>query len=239
MTEPRYAIYLAPGPDTALWSFGSRVLGYDAASGDSIEGFSLPGFDPAAWRALTERPRVYGFHATLKAPFRLAPGMNRADLVAALDALAASRDAFDLGALGVRALSESDGHGFVALTLMHRNAALEQLEPLVVAELDRFRAPMTEAERAKRRPEQLTPRQQEALARVGYPYTGPDYLFHMTLTGAVQDVWHVADLLADAVANEVGGAHFAVEALVLYEQPGSGQPFRITHRAPLRQVDDA
>ncbi len=30
----RFAIYLAPPPDTPLWRFGSEVLGYDAATGE-------------------------------------------------------------------------------------------------------------------------------------------------------------------------------------------------------------
>jgi hypothetical protein len=30
------------------------------------------GFQPADFHALTDEPRRYGFHATLKAPFRLA-----------------------------------------------------------------------------------------------------------------------------------------------------------------------
>ena len=75
MSAPiRWAVYLAPPPESALWRFGSDVIGRDAASGERNAGFALDGFDAAAWRALTSEPRRYGFHATLKAPFRLAEG---------------------------------------------------------------------------------------------------------------------------------------------------------------------
>ena len=74
MRAARYAVYLAPEPTSALWRFGSRVIGRDAASGEAIFGYAPAGFDAASWRAATDEPRRYGFHATLKAPLRLREG---------------------------------------------------------------------------------------------------------------------------------------------------------------------
>lgn len=234
MPEPRYAIYLAPPPCTPLWHFGSKVLGRDAATGLDLHGYAPVGIDAATWRRITMRPRIYGFHATLKAPFRLADGCDRAELQRALAEFAASRDAFDLGPLAVTSIADDGGHGFVALTQALPSAGLQKLEVDVVNAFDRFRAPLTEADRLKRKPSHLTPRQRHSLERVGYPFTGPDYRFHMTLSGDIADVHEIADKLADAMANDIGTARLNVDALMLFEQPDCSAKFRIIQSAGMR-----
>lgn len=238
MSAPRYAIYLAPPACTPLWRFGSKVLGHDAATGADIQGFAPEGIDAATWRRITMRPRVYGFHATLKAPFRLADGHDLGELQAELASFAASRDAFDLGPLAVTSIADPGGHGFVALTQTLPSPALSALEVDVVTGFDRFRAPLTEADRMKRKPSHLTERQRESLERFGYPYIGADYRFHMTLSGDIADVHDIADRLADAIANDIGTASLMVDALVLFEQPSDGGNFRIIQRAALRSRQD-
>ena len=233
MSQPRYAIYLAPPTNAPLWVFGSKVLGYDAATGQDVPGFSLNGIGPAAWRTITMRPRQYGFHATLKAPFHLEAGRRLDELQGALLDFAAARDAFDLGPLAVTAIADGMGHGFAALTQTLPSAALAELEMATVRAFDEFRAPMTAEQLAARRPERLSLRQREALDRFGYPFVGPDYRFHMTLTGEVADVQDIADMLAKAMAHEVGTARLMVDAAVLFEQPESGARFRIIQRANL------
>ena len=75
---PRYAIYYAPRPEEALWRFGSAIIGYDAETGFDLPS---PAITPSRdeWRRFSEEPRRYGFHATLKAPFHLAPGAVEGD----------------------------------------------------------------------------------------------------------------------------------------------------------------
>src|ERR1700730_18110363 len=77
---PRYAIYHAAARGSALDRFGAELLGYDAWSGGDVP---LPDGMPPDWRELTRDPRKYGFHATLMAPFALAPGKNETELAAA------------------------------------------------------------------------------------------------------------------------------------------------------------
>lgn len=227
----RYAIYLAPQPDTALWRFGSRVLGYDAAGGRDLPGFSAAGHDVQAWARLTDRPRTYGFHATLKAPFRLAGETSVAlpSFRQALSTFAAQQQSFDLGPLQVVAMAQGT-HGFVALTLRRPSPELSALEREAVAVFDEFRAPARPEEIARRNPAELSARQRENLERWGYPYVGDDFHFHMTLTGALTRSHDVADALADLYAQEVGSAHMVVDALVLYEQPAGEARFRIADR---------
>jgi 2'-5' RNA ligase len=229
-SQARYAIYLAPPPASALWRFGSRVLGYDAATGENIGGYAPVGIAADDWRIMTERPRAYGFHATLKAPFRLAPEMTVGSLEAELAAFAATAKPFDLGPLAAHAIGIGGGRGFAALTQTRPSSGLEELEAAVVSGFDRFRAPLSDEERRKRRPERLTERQRAALDRWGYPHVGPDYRFHMTLSGEVEGAEGIAAALGRALEGEVGPAAFMVDALALFAQDSPGDRFRILRR---------
>ncbi|MGL4240778.1 MAG: DUF1045 domain-containing protein [Beijerinckiaceae bacterium] len=232
MSSPRYAIYLAPPPDSALWRFGSRVLGYDAATGHEIEGFAPPGFSADAWRHMAQRPRQYGFHATLKAPFRLASGQSLGQLEAELATFAAGEGAFDLGHLAIEAIGA--GEGFAALVPTRSSAELAALEAKVVQAFDSFRAPLTDRERAKRDPSRLTERQLRSLDLWGYPYVGADYRFHMTLSGGTDTAKAVADALAAAMREHGAEPDFRVDSLVLFGQPEEAARFRILGRYPFR-----
>lgn len=229
----RYALYLAPPPDSFLWSFGSRVIGYDAASGADLAAPDLSGFDAETWRALTAEPRRYGFHGTLKAPFRLAEGLGEPDVIAAVEAFARGHHAFELAGLEVAALGS-----FVALVPARPLPALHAIADEAVAELDRLRAPLTPAEIARRRPDGLSGRQRDQLERYGYPYVFEDFRFHMTLTGPLgEDLRpHALNALGDAYA--VASAHLpvAIGDVCIFRQAEAGGRFRILHRAPLREV---
>src|SRR5690349_17251143 len=76
---PRYAIYYVPAAGDPLYRLGAQVLGYDAFGSDTIE-FPAELHRIADWFDVTSDPRKYGFHATLKAPFALAPGRSETDL---------------------------------------------------------------------------------------------------------------------------------------------------------------
>ena len=229
----RYALYLAPSPESALWRFGSRVLGRDAATGREIEGYAPASLTPEDWRQIAAEPRRYGFHATLKAPLRLHEGRTPLELEASIEALAAQISAFDLGALRVAAIQPG---GFVALTPVHRSAALAKLEARALSALDPFRAAATESEIARRRPERLSDRQREYLSAWGYPYVLDEFRLHFSLTGSVATPEALAAELAEDFAREVPDPSLAVDALVLFEQP-EGEVFRIRRRFALGQGD--
>ena len=230
---PRYAVYLAPHPERALWQFGSRVLGYDAATGADVPFPDLAGFDADSWHALTQEPRRYGFHGTLKPPFRLAEGISEAEACAAVTALAARIHAFELPPLEVTAIG-----GFVALIAPAPTPALNHLAAVVVEELDGLRAPPTPAEIARRNPDCLSGRQSGYLARYGYPYVMEEFRFHMTLSGPLEAGArvHVTNALADAFAE--AGAHLPVpvEDLTVFRQDAPDTRFRLILRAPLRAL---
>jgi 2'-5' RNA ligase len=235
MTEAaRYAIYLAPPPDSAFWRFGSDVIGRDAATGAQSTSFALEGLDAERWRGMTVEPRRYGFHATIKAPFRLRENERFADLCDAAATLAAAQAPFELGPLRVSTIAPSADRAFVAVTPSARSTELERLESEVVRSLDRFRAPLTPAERARRNPERLTPRQREHLDKWGYPYALEEFRAHFTLTDAIADFAPVARALAREFAQRVAPPSLTVDALVLFAQPQAGGDFSILRRFPFQ-----
>ena len=173
----RYAIYYAPHPDSELWRFGTRWLGRDPIRDTELVQPRLPGIDQSRIRQVTESPRHYGFHATLKAPFALAEGTTRGELAAALEGFAARAAGFEMGPLQL-----NDINGFLALTLARDEPALQELADYCVREFDRFRAPPTQSELERRGLDSLTERQRDNLERWGYPYIFDEFRFHMTLS---------------------------------------------------------
>lgn len=174
--QPRYAIYFAPPPETALWRLGSAWLGRDAITGDVPPRPEMPGLAVPLADTITIPPRQYGFHATLKAPFRLREGVRATDLEEAAAAFARRHKPFTIR-LGVDELD-----GFVALRPRSASQALRNLADGCVREFDRFRAPLDDGELARRRQGDLSPLEDQNLVDWGYPYVFERYRFHMTLT---------------------------------------------------------
>ena len=75
-TAHRYAVYFAPSPGTLGWLAGSHWLGRCAAQLRPLPQLDIHGVAPADLQRLTAAPRRYGWHATLKGPFALAPGTD-------------------------------------------------------------------------------------------------------------------------------------------------------------------
>jgi Protein of unknown function (DUF1045) len=233
MSAPvRYAVYLAPPPASDLWRFGCETIGRDAATGEERPGFPVEGFDADGWREVTREPRRYGFHATLKAPFRLSDAAGPDELSAAVAELASGLSPFEVGPLGVSTLATGGGRAFVALTPLAPSAELARLESVAVRFLDRFRAPLTAGERARRNPERLSARQREMLENWGYPYALDEFRLHFTLTGAIADFEPVAAALSRAYAERVASPLLTVDALVLFVQDGLSGHFAILRRFP-------
>jgi hypothetical protein len=231
-SSPRYAIYLAPPPQDPLWRFGSTVLGYDAAAGEETPGFVFDGYGVDEWRRLTTTARSYGFHATLKAPFRLKRGVTTQDLAQALAMLAGTLAPFSIDPLVLKVLGRNGDGGFLALVPEREPPALAALERKVVTELDAFRARLTKEEIAKRQPESLTERQRDHLKRYGYPYIFEDFGLHFTLSDRIANAERAAGHLAQTIRNQIGVPSFRVDALVLFEQVSPFVRFRIMGRFP-------
>lgn len=173
----RYAVYhMAEG---ALARFGAQWLGWDAAAGRVVPQPDVSGFDLGA---ATLVPRRYGFHATLVAPFRLGEGVSPDTVLQALGTFCAKAAPVRLA----RGLTLARPAGFLALVPAGQSAALSRLESQLVEAMNPLRAPLSEAEIARRRPERLSPAQRRNLDRWGYPFVRDEFRFHMTLTDSLE-----------------------------------------------------
>ena len=224
MTHSRYAIYYAPPSGSGLARFGASWLGWDADAGAACAHPDTP-VDVAT---LTERPRKYGFHGTLKPPFRLAEGMTLEALDTDIRALAARRQPFVTAPLVLRRLGP-----FFALVVSEPSDDLAALAAACVRELDPFRAPLTEADLAKRRAGGLSQRQEALLAEWGYPYVMEEFRFHLTLSGPVasEEAERVEAPLR-ALTAPYCVEPFQVQDLTLFGEREDGA-FEIIRRYPL------
>ncbi|MFT5651936.1 MAG: hypothetical protein ACI9TZ_003433, partial [Yoonia sp.] len=171
----RYAIYYTPQAG-AFAAAAAAWLGWDLAGARPV---AQPSPDlPRPLAEVTAVPRKYGFHGTIKPPFRLADGVSFTDLDEAVAGMASG-----LKPVAFPALQIINLHGFLALVPQGDPAALQALAGEVVRMLDPYRATLTETEIARRRPERLTPRQRDLLATYGYPYVMEELRFHLTLSG--------------------------------------------------------
>ncbi|MGB3244243.1 MAG: DUF1045 domain-containing protein [Sulfitobacter sp.] len=219
----RYAIYYAPGG--AFSRSGAAWLGWDIDTGRNVPHPVIEGHDIAA---LTQTPRKYGFHGTIKAPFVLADDTDEAGLIAATQDLCVSLKPASLEGLEVAAMGP-----FLTLVPKGDKSDLTEIAAKVVRSLDVFRAPPSEAELARRRKSNLTPEQDENLVRWGYPHVMDHFRFHMTLTGRVpRGVIRDVKPLAEAYFAETLPAPFVIDALTLVGERSDGQCVTI-QRIPL------
>lgn len=223
----RYAIYLAPAADTGLWQRACRWLGRDAAKDADLAFAGPAGLDPAQVAVITAEARYYGFHATIKAPFRLSDGTTPEELCDAADLFARERRAFPIK-LHLASLGS-----FLALVEGQPSDAIADLHAAALAAFEPFRAPLGEADRARRLAAPLTTRQKDHLAQWGYPYVLGDFRLHFTLTGRLspEERAKLGPLLANHFADELAEP-MPVDAICVFEQPSAGAPFRILYRAP-------
>lgn len=224
MTAPRYALYYAPSVESPLWRFGSAVLGYDAVTGEDVPPLVPPGCDAATWPDLTEEPRRYGFHATLKAPFELGIGRSEPQLRAFARNCAAGLERVPLAGFSVAALGR-----FVALTPSVESPALQRFAFALVQAFEPFRAPLGEADMARRLASPLTPAHRAYLEAYGYPYVGDAFRFHMTLSGSLPPdrVTPVKDALALAYEQAAPRAPIAIDRIALFKQDTRKSRFRL------------
>jgi putative phosphonate metabolism protein len=221
--DARYAIYYAPPPGSPLDVFGACWLGH--ADADHL---AMPGLAAPRRAEIVEPARHYGFHATLKPPFVLAPGRTIDDLEQALTQFAAGQTPFSAPPLRLAALD-----GFLALTLSAPCPAMAAFAESCMRSFDRFRMPPTDTELAQRRRTGLTPRQDALLERWGYPYVMAEFHFHMTLSCRLDTEERerlrrgLAPLVAPLCIEPL-----PVDAVALFVQRDRASPFRAGRRYP-------
>jgi putative phosphonate metabolism protein len=225
VTFTRYAIYYAPPSDTEWARFGTSWLGWDMERGCAVP---HPAIDARDIAPLTEVPRKYGLHATMKPPMRLADGCSADDLAQAVADLAASQPPVTLEGLEIAQLGR-----FLALRPLGDEAALNGLAAACVTGLDRFRAPAPQAELDRRRAAGLSEAQERNLVQWGYPHVLDGFRFHITLTGKLPKpaLPNVRDVLNTYLAPLLP-APFMIRDLALVGEAENGR-FHMIHRYAL------
>lgn len=218
----RYAIYFAPAKDSPWWSFGNHWLGRDDSTGQPLPVPSIDGLSPPDFELHTQTPRRYGFHATLKAPFRLINGAHEDDLWHAVHALASGLRALPLGPLEPRLLGD-----FVAALPATTPAGLHDLAAQCVLGLDALRAPLADEDLARRQWQHLDARARELTLQYGYPHVLERFRLHFTLSGAVSP--GVASVLMNAAQSALARLHaqapLVLDRLCVFLEPAPGRPF--------------
>lgn len=221
----RYAVYWAPPQNSDLTRLATSWLGRDAESDEEIEVLELDEL-PEPREALVANACRYGFHATLKPPFSLAEGVDPDDLDAALEALAATRAAFDAPPLEFQSLDS-----FVCLGFSAPCPAMHELAALCVTGLDGLRAPLRPAQIARYRRAGLDTAQESHLRQWGYPYVLDRFRFHMTMSKPLPKAERGA--LIETLTLNFGRAlekPVRIDELCLFGDPGERGPFRLLKR---------
>ena len=214
----RYAIYYTPPRDHELPLAAAQWLGRSPFEPDPIS------FDHG-YSANVAAPSRYGFHGTLKAPFRLAENATETELFDAFDAFlrwprAIPHISLEVGALG-SFLALIPGSGEIDALQFLARECVENFEP--------FRARLTDAEVARRNPNSLPPLQLNYLHRYGYPYVFEAFQFHMTLTNAVKDAKTHSEIQIHLVDrfSKLLGPPLRMSTLALFVEKEPGGQFQV------------
>ena len=185
----RYAIYYAPIENPELDLFGKCWLGWDPYKGEETtksDLSKLPSFKKFSSLVLT--PKQYGFHGTIKAPFKLKNEYTYNDLENKVREISKQIHSFYFDQLIIKKLGN-----FIGL-IPTNNLKVNAVSNKFVEELDYLRDELSENEIKKRKPHKLTSNQKQMLFKWGYPYVFDEFKFHLTLTSKL-NVVEIDDVL--------------------------------------------
>jgi putative phosphonate metabolism protein len=228
----RYAIYFTPPRDHPLTRTASAWLGRDAFTGLALPHTENTGLALGELAYFTALPRRYGFHATLKAPFRLADGFSEPDLLRMAERLAGEVPTIRIPEVTISRLG-----AFFAITPAQPNADLNAFAGRVVAVFDKLRAPLSDREFQRRDPDRLTTPQLRNLQNWGYPYVFDEFRFHMTLTGPIDpaDRPRVENALVRNFADFLGEP-LEIDHIAVSVEGEEGAPFEVHSLFPLAEI---
>ncbi|MDR5838231.1 DUF1045 domain-containing protein [Caballeronia sp. LZ034LL] len=223
--HPRVALYYAPPASSAWWREGCEWLGRDPESGRES---TTPAHD------VTQAPRRYGWHATLVAPFHMAPGVELADVLASARAWAGTVPRFEI-AMRAEALGR-----FAALrpAAAQDDATLRALAGDALIALAPLRKRPSHESIERRITEGMSARQIELLREWGYPYVFDEYRFHMTLSDSLDDAGQRDAVVSDWTRRVDMLGALPVHGAALFVEPEPGAPFMLWQRLPFNNVQD-
>ena len=228
----RYIIGFTPPPRDPLTMVAASWLGRNVYTGERVEEPATGGFGLHEVAFHTALPRRYGFHAALKAPFRLAEPTAEAALLRDLMRYSGTFQPFHIPRLEVARLGNAFG-----LVPSYPLAPLNYLASALTQEFDHFRAPLTEAEIDRCDPDLLSATQFANLHRWGCADVMDEFRFRMLLTGPV----HSGDMprmerVLRALFEPVLAEPVVVSNIALMMEEGNDGPFRVHSLHPMGKV---
>lgn len=223
MDIKRYAIYFMP--DGALGNFGAAWFGWDPQVGTRVPFLNLEGIN-ADHATLIKAPWRYGLHATLKSPFRLKTPYTETELILSFEEFCAQAVPARGGKLIPKIID-----GCLALAPMTALEGFNRLARDCVRFFEPYRAPLNDAEIAKRQKCPLTQYEERMLFEWGYPYIFDAFKFHITLTGRIEG--KTAQQLIQQLENWLNPIlpdPFVIPDLVLAGEDEAGQFHELLRR---------
>lgn len=223
--DPRVALYYAPPASSAWWREGCEWLGRDPENG--LE-------SATSAREFTHAPRRYGWHATLVAPFHMAPGVELADVLACARAWASSVARFEM------AVKAAELGRFVALRPADArdDEALRALSGSALKALAALRRKPSHESIEKRIDGSMSARQIELLRKWGYPYVFDEYRFHMTLSDSLDDRNARESIVSEWRGRIDTLGPLPMHGAALFIEPEPGAPFTLWQRLPFNNAQD-
>lgn len=209
-----------------MWRAGCQWLGRDAATGECLTQAAIDGIGKEQLETLTAEPRRYGWHATLKPPFRLREGVDLKDVDAAVQTLAGQFRTGLVPPLRVALMGN-----FLALRPQGEPVAANALAAACVEALQPLGQPLSAEELQRRRRVPLTPQQDALLERWGYPWVFEEFRFHCSLTGPLDAL----DMGAREALMQAARSAFdqlpsePIDSIAVFIEPSPGADFQL-HR---------
>ncbi len=229
MTKPRYAIYFAPEPGSQLEEFGRNWLGRDHTGSAPETRFAVPGVTPSRLTTITEGPRHFGMHCTLKPPFALRETATESGLLATAELVARGLAPMEIPDLELDIVGR-----FIALTPTTSSVALEKLAAVCVRTFEAFRQPLTSEQEKRYQQSRLTVHQEQMLEHWGYPYVMEEFRFHITLTEPLADDRECNEIL-EALREHAGpilGRAIPLREICVFRETSFEEPMTIIARFP-------
>ena len=226
----RFAVYFTPSMGSDWWHAGNQWLARCLKTNTSLNPIDIPNLNSSDFFTHTADPRRYGWHATLKAPFRLQPQFSMIELINAMHLIANDFEAFDLPPLLL-----TDKEGFISLRPSGNLTMINSIAEACVTRLHQFAEPLSEAELARRRMTPLSQEQDRLLMTWGYPWVLDEFRFHFSLTGPTDKMEaHVRDKFLMAANDHFGSLPACTfDCLSLFIEPTKGSHFQLVEQVRL------
>lgn len=225
----RFALYYAPQSATSLGSAATTWLGRDNTTFD-YEPLKPLELSSDRFKELTKAPYHYGFHGTLKPPFRLRKSVAEKQIFDELKSFCSERKSFTIASLEIGWIG-----GFLCLQPVKKIEPLDDLAADAVRQFDRFREEMNQDELEKRRNAGLSQVQDRLLLKWGYPYVMEEFRFHLTLSSKVNNPAERRAIEAEARRHfsNLHRSDVTVDGISLFLET-NGEPMEQLHFFPFK-----